>query len=439
MATIRINAFIWGLALVALALLVFTLPRAAKPDPTGIAVAGALAALIAAAYVLPVHFDFKSNVVLDTSLIFTAVLIFEPGIALLVVGAGTLAGQLMRRTGELEETVFNTSQVMVQAAFGCLTLQFSGWQMVDGFDTLLGGLSLALAAVAIYLTNTILVAAIIALHTGLNLLAVWLQSVTRNDSLEQLGQFSVGLLAAMLIDVHAWALPFLVLLIAIIYVSLRRQYALRAMTIEAIEGLADLVDFRDRYTANHSRRVAVFAREIAIVLGLEPVEVLKIERAARVHDLGKVMIDLALLSKPGKLSDDEWRIFKSHPASGWDILRGFPDFRGESQYVRHHHERIDGTGYPDGLVGGAIPLGARIIAVADGFDAMASPRPYRPALAPDVVIAELERGRGSQWDAAAVDALLTLIESGRVIIDSDTEFPHILDALRKPERLAQTA
>jgi len=129
-----------------------------------------------------------------------------------------------------------------------------------------------------------------------------------------------------------------------------------------------------------------------------------IRLAARVHDLGKIAVPDAVLHKEGRLTDQEFELMKKHPQDGADILAKFPEYRRGRELVLAHHERIDGRGYPRGLAGAAIPLGARIIAVADAWDAMTSNRPYRTALDQDVALAELMRGRGRQWDAKVVDA-----------------------------------
>ncbi|MEZ4523879.1 MAG: HD-GYP domain-containing protein [Thermomicrobiales bacterium] len=216
---------------------------------------------------------------------------------------------------------------------------------------------------------------------------------------------------------------------------MKRENALRERTINSVRRIADLVDVRDPYTASHSRRVAAIAREIATEMGLDPSEIIVIERAGYVHDIGKIVIDLGLLAKPSKLTDEEWKIFQQHPATGVQMLELYPDFADGIALVRSHHERVDGRGYPDGLVGEAIPIGARILAVADGFDAMASPRPYRDALPAEVVLGELQKGRGTQWDANAIDALLRLISTGRVNIGDANQRPYIVDSIGYQEDL----
>jgi HD-GYP domain-containing protein (c-di-GMP phosphodiesterase class II) len=244
---------------------------------------------------------------------------------------------------------------------------------------------------------------------------------------ELVGQFAVGLFAAMVAVEHPWAVLLFSVPAYIIRTSLKRQHDLRVRSIHAVESLADLVDLRDPYTAEHSRRVAEIAREIATEMGLDYEEVDLIARAGRVHDLGKTFIDISLLTKPGRLTEEEWSIFEEHPVDGVKILDLFPDFADGRVLVRAHHERIDGQGYPDGLRGSDIPLGARILAVADGFDAMASARPYREALARDVVLSELKRGRGSQWDEEVIDVLLTLIDRRRVRFGNSFGPPRVVD------------
>jgi HD-GYP domain-containing protein (c-di-GMP phosphodiesterase class II) len=160
---------------------------------------------------------------------------------------------------------------------------------------------------------------------------------------------------------------------------------------------------------------------------LDPDEVDLIERAARVHDVGKMVVDQTVLSKRGNLDANEWRTLQQHPVTGAEILSRFPLLALATSYVLHHHEAIDGTGYPDQLAGDAIPLGARIIAVADSFDAMASARPYRGALPREVVLREFETKAGTQWDATVVSALLALVESGRITFPMDATTPYLFD------------
>ena len=420
------RTFIIGLSLFTVGWFFLTLSSSAQPTANTFLLALLFTGLMVVATLFPLHFDYKTRVVLDTSIIFAAVLLFDPAIAMLAVGAGALMGHLLRRKID-QELIFNTLQVMLQAGVASQLLHWSGWTIDIGAMQHSGRIALLLVAGTIYLLNTGLVAVIIGLQTGLNPARLWAQSVTRHDTIEQVSQFVLGLIAVYQIQHAPWSLPLLAFPILVIYYSLQRLTDLRRDTIEAVESLADLVDMRDPYTSNHARRVAAFAREIATDLGLEYDQIALIERAGRVHDLGKLIIDRSLLAKPGRLSDSDWQEFEQHSIMGAQMLAKFPEFADGIELVRWHHERLDGQGYPDRLQGEEIPLGARILAVADAFDAMASARPYRPALPQEVVLGELERGRGSQWDTLVVDSLLHLIEQGRIILPDSTVHPFIID------------
>ncbi len=175
--------------------------------------------------------------------------------------------------------------------------------------------------------------------------------------------------------------------------------------VELLEGLAHLLEIRNPYTYGHCRRVARHAERIARELRLTPAQTAEIRTAAVVHDVGKVYTPTEILHKQGPLDDEEFEIIKRHAADGADMLAPVHDLQLVT-IVRHHHERVDGSGYPDGLLGPDIPLGASIIAVADTFDAITSHRPYRRARSQREALAVLDAERGRLLDAGAVDAFL---------------------------------
>jgi HD-GYP domain-containing protein (c-di-GMP phosphodiesterase class II) len=180
-------------------------------------------------------------------------------------------------------------------------------------------------------------------------------------------------------------------------------------TDKLLKGLADAVDARDTYIGGHSRRVATYTKRILHALNITQADTMLIVTAARVHDIGKLYVPDAILHKAGPLTAEEWETMKAHAAHGAEFLARHADFQPYAELVRHHHERIDGKGYPSGLCGDAIPLGARVIAVADSYDAMTSDRPYRRGMPPTQATQILHEGRGTQWDPLIVDALLQWI------------------------------
>ena len=201
---------------------------------------------------------------------------------------------------------------------------------------------------------------------------------------------------------------------------LEERVAIQARRLEelflaSIQSLADALEVKDQYTHGHSLRVSKYSSIIAQTLELDAEFVRQIELGGRVHDIGKIGVREVVLNKAGPLTDEEYQHIMTHPMVGWRILS---PLLGETpkalNVVRSHHERFDGRGVPDGLQGEAIPLEARIVAVADTFVAMTSIRPYRPGVPLQATLAELRRCVGSQFDPAVVSAFLAAVESGAI-------------------------
>ncbi len=193
----------------------------------------------------------------------------------------------------------------------------------------------------------------------------------------------------------------------------RAQQRIR-MGNETIMAIANTVDAKDSSTSQHSLRVSIYAVQIGQRMGFSKKECENLRQAARMHDIGKIGIPDAVLNKPGRLTDEEYKIMKSHVTRGSEILQGFTLIDHVVEGARYHHERYDGKGYPEGLKGEDIPIYGRIIGVADAFDAMTANRVYRKQLDLDYVLGEMKRGRGTQFDPQCVDILLQLIDEGAI-------------------------
>ncbi len=183
---------------------------------------------------------------------------------------------------------------------------------------------------------------------------------------------------------------------------------LRKVMRGTIQAMADTVETRDPYTAGHQRRVADLARAIAMEIGMPEEQVEGVFMTGVIHDLGKISVPAEILSKPGKITESEFNLIKTHPQVGYDILKGIEFPWPIAQIAAQHHERMDGSGYPNGLSGDDILLEAKIIAVADVVEAMASHRPYRPALGMDMALEEISKNKGVLFDHEVVDACLNL-------------------------------
>ena len=178
---------------------------------------------------------------------------------------------------------------------------------------------------------------------------------------------------------------------------------------EALQALIGAVEAKDRYTHGHSSRVADLAVRIGRYMGIDPDTLRQLAHGALLHDVGKIGVPDAVLNKPDSLGSDEWEWIKAHPVVGWEMVGRAPSLRGTVGVVRHHHERWDGSGYPDGLRGREIPQSARIVAVADVWDALTSDRAYRLAWPGDRALEHVVGARGSLFDPLCVDAFLDLM------------------------------
>ncbi|MEE8414529.1 MAG: HD domain-containing phosphohydrolase [Dehalococcoidales bacterium] len=187
---------------------------------------------------------------------------------------------------------------------------------------------------------------------------------------------------------------------------LEQTKKIRASFLSSVTALAYALEAKDKYTSGHSQRVADISASIAKEMGLPQKDIDKIKLAGLVHDIGKIGVKESVLNKPGRLTDEEFQHVQSHPEIGEHILAPIASDDIILRLVRHHHERYDGTGYPDQIKGDQIPLGVRILSLTDAYEAMTSTRPYRQAMSDKAASAEIECGKGTQFDPEVADAFL---------------------------------
>ena len=185
---------------------------------------------------------------------------------------------------------------------------------------------------------------------------------------------------------------------------------LQRSIFQSLLGLANALEAKDEYTRGHSERVGELARRLALEAGVPAREAQVIAQAGLLHDLGKIGVPERILRKPGPLSDEEWAAMRRHPLTGAQIMAPLEFFAEGALVVRHHHEREDGSGYPDGLSGAAIPLGSRVIAVADVYDALISDRPYRRALTHAAALERLGSEAGRTLDARLTRLFIDMVD-----------------------------
>jgi len=212
-----------------------------------------------------------------------------------------------------------------------------------------------------------------------------------------------------------WLIAFVIFMITSVQIKKYKERHERDNEIinESIETFTGFIDAKDPYTNGHSKRVAIYTKQIAQEMGYSGEELDRIYYVALLHDCGKIGVPDSILGKPGKLTTEEFEIIKSHTVRGGEILSSFKSLRNAGEGALYHHERYDGKGYPEGKAGEDIPLIARIICVADSFDAMNTDRVYRKKLPKETIIEEFEKNRGLQFDPKIADIMLNIIKNDK--------------------------
>jgi hypothetical protein len=318
-------------------------------------------------------------------------------------------------------------------------------QMVGRVDTAALQVDLLLFfvfATLYFAVNTLAVSGAVSLSNQRRFRDVWNLN-TRGVLGYDLGASAIALFVAYAYSWAAinWGLgSFGVLFVFIPIVAVRHVYGLyhqlQDSGQELLQVMVKAIEARDPYTSGHSVRVSEFSRTVALELGLSAKDIESIETAALLHDVGKIHEEFApLLRKESRLTDEETALMQTHSTKSAELVGIISKFRGFIQdSVRHHHERWDGQGYPAGLAGKEIPLGSRIILISDTIDAMTTDRPYRKRLGLDVVIAELQKCKGTQFDPELIDVVISSVALRRFIAGSSSSPSAVADDVPRRSR-----
>jgi hypothetical protein len=342
--------------------------------------------------------------------LFAAYLIAGPAAAVLVAASGLLAFTSVPWV----KRGFNTAQfTLIGLGAGLVYVSLAG-PLADDFPYVHFGLNILAPVVAsnigAMVLNGLLLFGVLRTAEGLSFRSMW-RTVIAGSAVPYLGYGLFGLLMAVLWSVGGGFGATLVLLPLLIARWAYRQYAEQQRAYEAtIAAMVQAVETKDHYTRGHSERVSRAAVMIARVRGMTADRVNALRYAGILHDVGKLGVPTRLLQKTGPLADGEYERIKMHPVHGTEMVRGITFLEEAYEGILHHHERLDGLGYPSGLKGMDIPEFARAIAVADAFDSMTSTRSYRGARSVEKALEELDRWKGTQFDPAMVDALVTALE-----------------------------
>ncbi|ATW25933.1 HD-GYP domain-containing protein [Candidatus Formimonas warabiya] len=363
------------------------------------------AAISLMAEYLPVKLPITGHVTVNFAIDFAVILIFGPTVAATVAVSTYLIFEMInfRKVKNVFMPLFDAGQFTV-------TILISGHIFM-----LLGGVPgqiehnifiPALATIFFYLVlNLLFFILYSSITSNISILRTWLTGLKWTMP----NYLALGALGYIIAVIYSYLHSFGVIILFIPLVLARHSFKLymdmRDVYLETIMNLASIIDAKDHYTAGHSKRVAQYVVAICEEMNLPDKYIEDFKDIALLHDIGKIAIPEHILNKPGRLDDWEMEKMKTHPTVGYEIIKQIT-FLKHHKICKYHHERLDGKGYPEGLKGDEIPLGARIIAVADSFDAMTSDRPYRKGMDVGNAFRELERCKGTQFDPAAVDAFI---------------------------------
>ncbi|HVJ50647.1 HD-GYP domain-containing protein [Desulfitobacterium sp.] len=353
---------------------------------------------------LPVALPKGGFVTVTYAILIAAVILFPISISLLIAAVGPL---LLLGKDPLWKRIFNSAQFVLSMFIAKEVILLAG---VSGFQFNFKAISYdILGAISFMLTNMTIVSIALAQLNKKSPWAYWVGNI-RWSVPNFLALAPLGIIMAAIYTNYGTIgiiLLFVPLLIARqsfqLYIQMRKNY------LNTVEALVQALEAKDSYTSGHSSRVAEFSVKLAEELKLSEERVEFIKYAGVLHDVGKIGVSETVLNKQGPLTESEWEMIRNHPSIGQNIIQSIDFLFDVSQVVRHHHERIDGKGYPDGLIGEDIPLESRIIAVADSYDAMTSVRSYRQGKSTSAALIELESVAGTQLDAQLVDIFCKIV------------------------------
>jgi putative nucleotidyltransferase with HDIG domain len=367
------------------------------------------AMLCAIADLLPVRLPRGGFVTVSFAVVYGCLLIAGPPIAAIVAIVGGLASSIQRRAS-LENTAFNCAQIFITVYMSGLVYIQTGGPIGDIGKSWSMFLPFMLGVIVYFVLNSSLVTLAVSLQRGGKFTSIWAGNIRRIIPSYVALTPTAYLIAVIYKNAGGIGLMFFLIPLLLARYSFKQYVTMREVYLGTISALAALVDAKDPYTRGHSERVRNMSVGIAQEMHI-PTEYMElVEYAALLHDIGKIGIKESILNKPGPLSELEFAEIQNHPGIGEQVICKIDFLHEVSVIVRAHHERYDGLGYPDGKKGDEIPLGSRILSVADAYDAMISDRPYRKALSKEEAIRRLIECKDTQFDGQVVDAFIKVVQ-----------------------------
>ena len=338
-----------------------------------------------------------------------ALIIFGPATAIIVTFISSISVRDILKKEPYYKHIFNCGQYLI-------SISISSWIFEIFFDRDSGNVFIAkniglifMAALIFFVLNTFLTASVISLSKKIKIINVWIFNFA------WLLPFHIFLVVMSIAISFLYKLygPFTLMLTMMPLIIAQYTYMLRTnerkALLNSIMHIVKIVEAKDIYTAGHSVRVAEYSEKIARKARLNEYDIEMLKNLANLHDIGKIQVDLSVLNKADVLTSEDWNEIKKHPIVGYEIVKEITFLKDNANAVLYHHEREDGMGYPFGIDGKQIPYFAKIISIADSYDAMTTDRPYRKALTPSEAMLEIKKNRSRQFDSNLCDKMIEVL------------------------------
>jgi len=338
-----------------------------------------------------------------------SLILFGPSTAIIVTFISSISIRDIFKKAPYYKHFFNSGQYLISICAASWVFEIMYSRKLDNIFTPKHIGIIFLAAIIFFLINTFLTASVISISQNIKIFNVW---VFNFAWLLPFHIFLIVMSVAISFLYKAYG-PFTLLLTLMPLVIAQYTYMLRTnerkALLNSIMHIVKIVEAKDVYTAGHSVRVADYSEKIARKLKLNEYDIEILKNIANLHDIGKIQVDLSILNKTEKLTNEDWNEIKKHPIVGFEIVKEITFLKDNANAVLYHHERYDGSGYPFGIGNDKIPLFAKIVSVADSYDAMTTDRPYRKALTTKEAIEELERNIDKQFDKRVCSKMLEIL------------------------------
>lgn len=402
-----LKTYVFSVFLIGLYILFYILLKYRDISILGVVLFGAL---VFAADNLSAPLPKAGSVSVNFGLLLASLIIYGPSTAIVATTVVILNIKEFIKKVPYYKHLFNAGQYLISMGIASVAFELMYEHDATNFFYFKNIGVIFLAAVIFFALNTTLTAGAISISERINFINIWVF----NFAWLVPSQLFLGIMAIAISFLYQLYGPFTLLFTTIPLIVAQYTYILRIKErralLNSIMQIVKVMEAKDVYTAGHSVRVAEYCERIARKLRLNEYDVEVLKNLANLHDLGKIQVDLSVLNKPGEFNKSDWEDMKKHPVIGYEIVREITFLRDNAEAILYHHEKVDGSGYPYGKKGDELPLFAKILCIADSYDAMTTTRPYRRALTKEEAILELKKNSGKQFDSKICEIFIKSLQ-----------------------------